>query len=251
MRLLSQLLHVAVLVTVFSLPCLGQSVDKCAGAPGIPGTPGSHGLPGRDGRDGMKGNQGPPGPMGPPNGLPGAPGRDGPPGQVGPKGEPGEKGEMGLPGPEGRSASLDPEVQEALRSLNQRIFRLEGVLALKGIINKVGHKIFATNAQQVNFETTLQTCEKSGGSMAKPMNEEENGAILDIVKQNNQYAYLGIKESPIPGEFEYLDGTAVNYTKWRRYEPNGKGAENCVEMYTDGGWNDKKCNQYRLAVCEF
>nr|XP_034994423.1 pulmonary surfactant-associated protein A-like [Zootoca vivipara] len=248
MKVVSQFLHAAVVVAVFTLPCLGQAGDKCAGVPGIPGTPGSSGVPGRDGRDGMKGDPGPPGPMGPPNGLPGATGRDGLPGPPGPRGEQGEKGERG---PEGHPASLDPEVQEVLRSLNQKILRLEGVLLLKGMINKAGHKIFATNAQVVDFETILQTCQNSGGSVATPMNKKENDVILEIVKEKNQYAYLGIKERPIPAEFEYLDGMAVNYTNWRRYEPNGKGAENCVEMQTDGSWNDKKCNQYRLTVCEF
>ncbi|XP_020657957.3 pulmonary surfactant-associated protein A [Pogona vitticeps] len=249
MKLLPQLLYVAVAVAFFPQPCLGQ--EKCGGIPGLPGTPGANGLPGRDGRDGMKGDPGPPGPMGPPNGLPGAPGRDGLPGPEGPRGEQGEKGERGAPGPEGRPAFLDPEVQEILRSLQQRIAKLERVLALKGMINKVGNKIFATNEMVVNFETTLQTCQDLGGSVAQPMNEEENDAVLSIVKRINQYAYLGIKESSVPGEFEYLDGTALNYTNWRRNEPNGKGYESCVEMYTDGGWNDKKCNQYRLIVCEF
>lgn len=83
------------------------------------------------------------------------------------------------------------------------------------------------------------------------MNEKENNAILQIVKEQNQYTYLGIKESSVPGAFEYFNETPVNYTNWRPYEPNGKGLENCVEMQTDGSWNDKKCNQYRLVICEF
>ncbi|XP_042300037.1 pulmonary surfactant-associated protein A-like, partial [Sceloporus undulatus] len=150
-----------------------------------------------------------------------------------------------------RPAFLDPEVQEILRSLKQRILSLEGVLALKGMIHKAGNKIFVTNEKVVDFETTLQTCNYSGGSVATPKNDMENNAVWEIVKEINKYAYLGIKESTVRGEFEYLDGTAMNYTNWRRYEPNGKGKENCVEMHTDGGWNDKKCNQYRLVVCEF
>ncbi|XP_044276259.1 pulmonary surfactant-associated protein A-like [Varanus komodoensis] len=249
MRPLQKLLLVVATVAVFCLPCLGE--EKCAGVPGIPGTPGANGLPGRDGRDGMKGDPGPPGPMGPPNGLPGAPGRDGLPGPEGPKGAPGEKGERGPPGPEGLAAFLDPEFQEALKHLQQRIARLEGVLLLKGLISKAESKIFATDTNAVNFQTTLQTCQNSGGSIAKPMNQKENDAVWAIVKENNQYAYLGIQESPVPGQFEYLDGMAVNYTNWRQYEPNGNGAENCVEMHTDGLWNDKNCNQYRLTVCEF
>ncbi|KAJ7324373.1 hypothetical protein JRQ81_017393 [Phrynocephalus forsythii] len=171
-----QFLYLAVAAMFSPQLCLGQ--EKCGGIPGIPGTPGANGVPGRDGRDGMKGDPGPPGPMGPPNGLPGAPGRDGLPGPEGPQGQKGEKGERGPPGPEGRPAFLDPEVQEILRNLQQRIAKLEGVLALKGMINRAGNKIFATNEKLVNFETTLQTCQHWGGSVAQPMNEEENNAVL-------------------------------------------------------------------------
>uniref|UniRef100_A0A8C8RTN4 Pulmonary surfactant-associated protein A n=1 Tax=Pelusios castaneus TaxID=367368 RepID=A0A8C8RTN4_9SAUR len=227
---------------------LKNAIDKCAGTPGIPGTPGANGLPGRDGRDGMRGNPGPPGPQGPPSGITGLPGRDGLPGVQGPKGERGEKGERGAPGPQ---AFVDPELQESLQWLKHRITRVEEVLALEGTITKAGKKIFATNGKEVNFETMLKACEQAGGSLAIPMDKEENNAILDIVKRFNRYAYLGIKEGEVPGEFHYLDGTPLNYTNWHPYEPNGKGGENCVEMYTDGGWNDKKCNQYRLTICEF
>ncbi|NXS42440.1 SFTPA protein, partial [Balaeniceps rex] len=92
------------------------------------------------------------------------------------------------------------------------------VLALNGKIREVGEKIFASNGKEVDFASALESCEEAGGTLATPMNEEENKAILGI---------------------------------WRRYEPNGKGTEKCVEMYTDGSWNDKKCNLYRLTICEF
>ncbi|KAG6935570.1 surfactant associated protein A1, partial [Chelydra serpentina] len=125
------------------------------------------------------------------------------------------------------------------------------VLTLEGKITEVGGKILATNGKEVDFETTLTACEHAGGSIATPRNMEENDAIWDIVKQFNRYAYLGIRESDVPGEFHYLDGKPLNYTNWYASEPNGKGGGNCVEMYTDGSWNDKQCDQYRLTICEF
>ncbi|XP_075280278.1 pulmonary surfactant-associated protein A isoform X2 [Opisthocomus hoazin] len=147
--------------------------------------------------------------------------------------------------------SLDIELNNDLVNLRHRISRLEGVLALNGKIREVGDKILASNGKEVDFESGLGSCEEAGGTVATPMNEEENKAILDIVKQYNRYAYLGIKESETSGQFLYIDGTALNYTKWHPHEPNGKGAEKCVEMYTDGSWNDKKCNLRRLTICEF
>uniref|UniRef100_A0A8C3K470 C-type lectin domain-containing protein n=1 Tax=Calidris pygmaea TaxID=425635 RepID=A0A8C3K470_9CHAR len=125
------------------------------------------------------------------------------------------------------------------------------VLALNGKIKEVGEKIFASNGKEVDFASALESCEEAGGTLATPMNEEENKAILGIVKQYNRYAYLGIKECQASGQFQCINGMPLNYTKWRKYEPNGKGTEKCVEMYTDGSWNDRKCNLRRLTICEF
>ncbi|XP_040293383.1 pulmonary surfactant-associated protein A-like [Bufo bufo] len=244
-------LSVALIVTLMSVTCHAQSSDKCMGAPGIPGTPGNNGLSGRDGRDGMKGDAGLPGPMGPPGGNPGLPGRDGLTGAPGAPGVQGLKGEKGNIGPPGTPASLDNELQLQLAFMNKRIRKLEGVLFLDGKIQHVKDKILATNGKEVDFKTSKAICENVGGSIATPMNEAENSAILTILKQYNRYAYLGIIEGATSGDFHYLDGHHVNYTNWRRSEPGGNGKENCIEMYTDGTWNDKACNQYRLCVCEF
>ncbi|NXH20390.1 SFPA2 protein, partial [Bucco capensis] len=124
------------------------------------------------------------------------------------------------------------------------------VLALNKKIRKVGEKIFASNGKKVDFVSILESCEEAGGTLATPMNEEENKAILSIVKQYNQYAYLGIKEGEISGQFKYINGMPLNYTKWHNYEPNGKSREKCVEMYTDGSWKDRKCNLDRLTICQ-
>lgn len=225
--------------------------EACVGNPGIPGTPGSHGLPGRDGRDGIKGDPGPPGPMGPPaaipdfcrcNGLSGAPGITG---ERGDKGEPGERGPPGLP------AYLDEDLQTTLHVLRHQSLQSLGVLSLQGSMLAVEGKVFSTNGQSVNFDAIRESCARAGGRIAVPMSPEENEAIASIVKKHNTYAYLGLAEGPATGDFHYLDGAPVNYTNWYPGEPRGRGKEKCVEMYTDGRWNDKNCLQYRLAICEF
>ncbi|XP_043843558.1 pulmonary surfactant-associated protein A-like [Dromiciops gliroides] len=226
-------------------------MELCPGSAGIPGTPGAPGLPGRDGRDGVKGDPGPPGPMGPPGGMPGLPGRDGLTGAPGSVGERGEKGVPGERGPPGLPAYLDEELQSVLQDFRQRILQCMGVLNLVGSMLQVGEKIFSTNAQYANFEKISETCAKAGGTVATPRNAEENSAIMSLVQKYKTYAYLGLKEGKIPGEFYYLNGSPVNYTNWYSGEPAGKGREPCVEMYRDGTWNDKSCLQYRLTICEF
>ncbi|XP_073734842.1 pulmonary surfactant-associated protein A-like isoform X4 [Callorhinus ursinus] len=185
--------------------------DVCIGSPGIPGTPGSHGLPGRDGRDGVKGDPGPP----------------------------------GLP------ASLDEELQTTLYKFRRQVLQAMGVLSLRESMLVVGEKVFSSNGRSVKFEDIQELCARAGGRIAAPTSPEENEAIASIVKKYNTYAYLGLMESPDSAGLLYMDGSPVNYTNWYPGEPRGWGKDKCVEMYTDGQWNDKNCLQYRLAICEF
>ncbi|XP_027453039.1 pulmonary surfactant-associated protein A1 isoform X1 [Zalophus californianus] len=225
--------------------------DVCIGSPGIPGTPGSHGLPGRDGRDGVKGDPGPPGPRGPPGGMPGYSGPEGVIGSPGVAGECGEKGEPGERGPPGLPASLDEELQTTLYNFRRQVLQAMGVLSLRESMLVVGEKVFSSNGRSVKFEDIQELCARAGGRIAAPTSPEENEAIASIVKKYNTYAYLGLMESPDSAGLLYMDGSPVNYTNWYPGEPRGWGKDKCVEMYTDGQWNDKNCLQYRLAICEF
>ncbi|NXM04431.1 SFTPA protein, partial [Tyrannus savana] len=119
----------------------------------------------------------------------------------------------------------DDETGDISRQLERRISRLEGVLRLEKTITEYGGKIFATSGKKADFNTTLQKCKEAGGSIAAPRNPGENDAIQYFVNTFNTYAYLGIKESLIPGKFQFLDGTEVGYTNWHSNEPSGKGEE--------------------------
>ncbi|XP_056350865.1 pulmonary surfactant-associated protein A-like [Oenanthe melanoleuca] len=143
------------------------------------------------------------------------------------------------------------EYGDVIHQLEHRISRLEGVLRLSKMITESGGKIFASNGKSADFDATVEKCKEAGGSIATPRNPGENDAILYFVKYFNTYAYLGIKQSLIPGIFQQQDGAQLSYTNWYSNEPSGKGEEECVEMYTDGTWNDKRCNKNHLIVCQF
>ncbi|OWK56836.1 Pulmonary surfactant-associated protein A [Lonchura striata] len=132
-----------------------------------------------------------------------------------------------------------------------QLFPPPAVLHLNKMITESGGKIFATNGKTANFDATVEKCKEAGGSIAAPKSPGENDAILYFVKYFNTYAYLGIKQSLVPGRFQFLNGAQLSYTNWYPNEPSGKGEEECVEMYTDGTWNDKKCSKNLLIVCQF
>ncbi|OCT71993.1 pulmonary surfactant-associated protein A2 [Xenopus laevis] len=209
------------------------------------------GLPGRDGKDGTKGDPGPPGPQGPLGENQGQPGRDGLQGSIGEPGQKGEKGQKGDRGFPGISGSLDHDLHIQIFDLTNHMSNIVGALRLEGKIQTAGGKMFASSGKELDFEASVAACKEVGGRIATPVNEAENNAVLTFVKLYNTYAYLGITMREIGNKLHYLDGTSVNYTNWEKNEPSSNGKEPCIEMYTDGQWNDKNCNQYRLTVCEF
>ncbi|XP_040176633.1 pulmonary surfactant-associated protein A2-like isoform X7 [Rana temporaria] len=137
-----------------------------------------------------------------------------------------------------------------LVELCQRVNKMESALKLLEFIQVVGDKMIVSSGKIEEIEKSRAACQKIGGRMAIPKNEAENNGLSFFTKKHNQYAYVGLKEGPKPGVFLDPKGIPALYTSWSKKEPSGQGQENCVEMYTDGKWNDKGCNQRRLTVCE-
>uniref|UniRef100_A0A8C3SGA8 C-type lectin domain-containing protein n=1 Tax=Chelydra serpentina TaxID=8475 RepID=A0A8C3SGA8_CHESE len=117
--------------------------------------------------------------------------------------------------------------------------------------NSAGEKTFQANGSEGDFETSKATCSQAGGLLASPRNSAENTAIQQIVVRHNKAAYVGINDIETEGSFKYLSGEAIGYSNWAGGEPNNLGTEDCVEIHSDGKWNDRSCNEKRLIICEF
>lgn len=95
-------------------------------------------------------------------------------------------------------------------------------------------------------------CSKAGGQVASPRSAAENAALQELITAQNKAAFLGMTDSKKEGTFVYPSGEPLVYSNWVSGEPNNAGGvENCVEMFTNGKWNDKNCGEQRLVVCEF
>ncbi|XP_074856181.1 uncharacterized protein LOC142016030 isoform X2 [Carettochelys insculpta] len=215
----------------------GPSGEKgVKGERGLPGTTGSRGQPGIAGSPGPKGDKGSVGEKGAKGsngdrGLQGSSGLQGPKGQIGssgPKGDKGSVGEKGAKGDSGLSVTTFP---------NGRI---------------VGGKIFMTSGYEGNYDSLKQRCSQAGGQLASPRNAAENAAIQEIAALYNKLVFLGINDIQTEGRFTYLKGENIVYSNWNTKEPsNSNGNEDCVELHSNGKWNDRFCGEKRLIVCEF
>ncbi|XP_004680759.1 PREDICTED: pulmonary surfactant-associated protein D [Condylura cristata] len=228
------------------------------GAPGVQGSAGARGPTGLKGDKGASGEHGAPGNVG----AAGPPGAMGPQGSPGARGPPGLKGDRGAPGDKGvKGESGLPDIaalRQQVETLQQQVKHLQEVSSRNekaGLFPKgrsVGKKIFKTGGFEKVFEEARNVCTQAGGQMATPRSAAENMALLQLVAAENKAAFLGMTDIQTEGKFIYPTGEPLAYTNWAPGEPNNNGkAENCVELLTNGKWNDKSCQEQRLVVCEF
>ncbi|XP_043844563.1 pulmonary surfactant-associated protein D-like [Dromiciops gliroides] len=235
-----------------------------AGAKGAAGRQGAQGPTGAIGPSGPKGEKGVSGERGPPGnpGAAGPVGTPGPPGPLGPKGPSGSKGDRGVPGEKGaKGESGLPEtnalnqqlaaLQEQMKTLQTSFSRYQKAELFPGG-RAVGEKIFKSSGSEGNFEKASQSCGQAGGQVASPRNAAENIALQEIVTVYNKSAFLGMTDTKREGMFIYATGEPLVYSNWVPGEPNNdRGGENCIEIYSNGKWNDTLCEELRLIICQF
>lgn len=116
----------------------------------------------------------------------------------------------------------------------------------------VGDKIFKTAGFEKTFEGAQEVCTQAGGQLASPRSAAENEALQQLVTAQNKSAFLSMTDTKTEGKFIYPTGEALVYSNWAPGEPNNNGgAENCVEIFANGKWNDKHCGEQELVICEF
>uniref|UniRef100_G1M2Y3 C-type lectin domain-containing protein n=1 Tax=Ailuropoda melanoleuca TaxID=9646 RepID=G1M2Y3_AILME len=200
------------------------------------------------------------------NGLPGRDGRDGREGPRGEKGDPGRAGTMGLipcpakslsatlpiPPPPARSCPGRPGPSSAGSMASKSEILTLFLVELFPNGRAVGEKIFKTGGFEKTFEDAQQVCMQAGGQMASPRSAAENEALQQLATAQNKAAFLSMTDIKTEGKFTYPTGEPLVYSNWAPGEPNDNGgSEDCVEIFTNGKWNDKNCREQRLVVCEF
>ena len=78
---------------------------------------------------------------------------------------------------------------------------------------------------------------------------ENNNAFLSI---NNSYGYIGLFDYINESNWEWFDGSNVNYYNWADDQPNSyRGNQDCTHFWTneEGQWGDIECdgsNSYKF-----
>ena len=92
------------------------------------------------------------------------------------------------------------------------------------------------------YKVAQRFCEENGGSLVKIDSQEKNDAIAKKVAEIDEWTFfIGATDEKEEGTFVWQDGSPLTYRNWAANEPNNdtiSGAENYVQMYRDGTWND-------------
>ncbi len=108
-----------------------------------------------------------------------------------------------------------------------------------------GHQYYCSTSPST-WNSAQNICESNGGHLACIGSAGENAFLANIL--TIQSAYIGLHDSNVEGQFEWVCGDDLSYTNWYPGQPNNyNGAQDYVEMLSDGTWND----QYNTAALEF
>ncbi|XP_048385281.1 collectin-10 isoform X2 [Stegostoma tigrinum] len=240
----------------------GPASDICATHIILPGPKGEQGETGDPGEPGKTGKLGPSGPKGL-TGEPGQNGEVGRRGKIGPVGLKGDKGNKGYPGPpglKGESGSFCDcgRYRKIVGQMDINIARLNNTMRfVKNVIagiKETAEKFYLIVKEGKNYNAALVHCQDRGGTLAMPKDEETNTLIAAYVNKTGlSRVFIGVNDLEKERQFMYTDATPLqDYSHWRPGEPNNAfGGEDCVEIVSDGGWNDVECHLTMYFICEF
>ncbi|SCW32657.1 RHS repeat-associated core domain-containing protein [Eubacterium ruminantium] len=115
------------------------------------------------------------------------------------------------------------------------------------------HAYFVSNDLRT-WKDAEKVCEDMGGHLACINDGGENEYIRSIIQQvsPNGYTAIGFTDEVNEGEWRWINGQPVTYTRWDIEEPNnGFGGQNYAYMYDDGTWDDGKSDRDRYYICEW
>ena len=112
------------------------------------------------------------------------------------------------------------------------------------------------------FGKARDMCELQGGMLAVPLNAEANSALLTrLGASTHDRMWIGVSDAEREGEWAWRhrlvtrevthwESVALEFFNWAGGQPDGGRNEACVEMWSNGLWNDAPCGDVKAFACE-
>ncbi|XP_072019677.1 uncharacterized protein [Amphiura filiformis] len=117
--------------------------------------------------------------------------------------------------------------------------------------------LFQHSDEYVSYVDAKTQCSLLDAQLAVIHSQEEQDFIAANLHEdpNNELHsyYIGLDDIEIEGQFQWVDGTPLDFTDWKQGEPNNIGSgEDCVGLWASRGgiWNDNPCTRLNPYICE-
>ena len=104
---------------------------------------------------------------------------------------------------------------------------------------------------QLSWSEAASYCQSIGGILACITSEEENKVVASMVNRYGVPCWIGGNDVEQEGNFVWESGEAFSYSNWDAGEPNNKGNQDFIRMYTNGLWDDCEQDSHYAFICEF
>jgi len=99
-----------------------------------------------------------------------------------------------------------------------------------------------------SYDDAIRTCQVQGGQLAHAASSAEDNALRHIMTVSS--IWLGMDDKESENTWKLSNGETATYTNWNNGEPNNAGGEDCVEMKSNGKWNDIPCSgRVKSFIC--
>ena len=104
---------------------------------------------------------------------------------------------------------------------------------------------------KLNFKDAIDQCNDMNGTLAEPINEEENMNLATNFNAKIRY-WIGISDQKTEGTFRYVsDASEIVFTSWRSGQPNNKWPKLDCTTFKNGKWNTANCDKREFPyICQ-
>ncbi|XP_059842844.1 alpha-N-acetylgalactosamine-specific lectin-like isoform X2 [Hypanus sabinus] len=115
-------------------------------------------------------------------------------------------------------------------------------------------------SEEKTWEAAEDFCDQKSyyGQLASVNSDEHNAFISEVVaavEKNKPWAWIGLNDICMEGNFTWIDGTDYTYKDWDRGQPDDHDNEDCVHIHhgvnSPSKWNDYPCDEKLGFVCAY
>lgn len=102
-----------------------------------------------------------------------------------------------------------------------------------------------------DFAAAQVDCEDQGGGLVALHSEQEQAALIQVASDQGlpRDYWIGLSDRDDEGDFQWEDGSDVDYLNWGGGEPNDFDEEDCAQLTGSGAWNDLDCGASLAYIC--